>query len=295
MLFNPGESLFLGGFAIGTATLIDAALIVNQTYQFGGSAFTWILWGFWWFDLVISYTTAFGMIYIMFVNHCPQGALLTILYRILTRHHLIEETTSLWVLPIIALIVASATGGNMSQALLHYSTTLATLTVAFSLVALIIGMSLTLMIITLYLTRLLLRGPPSPQVAVAAFIVASPLGTAGSSLLVNGRTLSLIFPGYLANSTFPRIELAGQILYALCVCGSFTCWSMAFSWLIISTFTVIVVRLRDNIPFRLSFWGAVFPNGVFALCSVELGEVFHSPFFNYFGVVWTGMVISFLK
>ncbi|KAF6760330.1 voltage-dependent anion channel [Ephemerocybe angulata] len=273
MLFDPGEALFIGAFPIGTANLIDSALIMNQTYHFGGKGFMYSLWAFWWFDLGVSYLTAFEMIYVMMS----------------TRHHLISETTSLWVLPVIPLIAASATGGNISQALVPLSTTLALLTVTFSLASFMIGMSLTLMMITLFLTRLLLRGPPPPRVVVAGFIIASPFGQGGVSLLANGRALSILFPEYLTG-TFPRIELAGQIFYALCMAGAFGLWSMGVCWILISVFTILSVRAREDIPFSLSYWGSVFPNGVFAACTVQLGVVFNSPFFNYLGVIWSGVV-----
>lgn len=38
---------------------------VNQDWGFGGSAFLWTLWGFWWLDSAVSYIVAFGMIYAM--------------------------------------------------------------------------------------------------------------------------------------------------------------------------------------------------------------------------------------
>lgn len=65
MIFNTNESLFLGAFPIGSATLIDSALILNQTYHFAGNGFIYALWAFWWADLLLSFTTAFGMIYVM--------------------------------------------------------------------------------------------------------------------------------------------------------------------------------------------------------------------------------------
>ncbi|EFI28121.1 C4-dicarboxylate transporter/malic acid transporter [Coprinopsis cinerea okayama7 len=206
---------------------------------------------------------------------------------------MIKETTSLWVLPIIPLIVASATGGNMSQALLDRSSlTLATITTGFSLVSFGIGMSLTLMIITLFLTRLILHGPPKPQIVISGFIITSPLGTGGYALLLNGRTLSAVFPGTYLNGMFPRIELAGQIVFAVCFCASFLLWSMGTCWILISIFTIIVVVRSDGeIPFTLTYWGSVFPNGVYALCTVQLGEVMGSPFFNYLGVIWSCIVL----
>ena len=64
-LFNTTESLFIGGFPIGTAMLIDAALILHRTYHLGGRGVLYFLWGCWWLNLFIAFVTAFGMIYVM--------------------------------------------------------------------------------------------------------------------------------------------------------------------------------------------------------------------------------------
>lgn len=65
MLYDPGEGLFVGAFPIGSATLIDASLILNQRWRFGGSGFLYSLWAFWWLILGVAYWSAFGMLYIL--------------------------------------------------------------------------------------------------------------------------------------------------------------------------------------------------------------------------------------
>ena len=41
---------------------------INQDWGFGGNAFLWTLWGFWWLDSAVSYLIAFGMLYAMYVT-----------------------------------------------------------------------------------------------------------------------------------------------------------------------------------------------------------------------------------
>uniref|UniRef100_A0A8H7Y4R1 Uncharacterized protein n=1 Tax=Psilocybe cubensis TaxID=181762 RepID=A0A8H7Y4R1_PSICU len=61
MLYDPGEGLFVGAFPIGSASLIDLAVILNQRWRFGGTAFLYTLWGFWWLMLnVLSPPYGFG-------------------------------------------------------------------------------------------------------------------------------------------------------------------------------------------------------------------------------------------
>jgi tellurite resistance protein TehA-like permease len=66
VVFNTTESLFVGGLPIGTATLIDAALVLNQTYGVGGKGLVFFLWVCWWLALGAAFVTAFGMIYVMY-------------------------------------------------------------------------------------------------------------------------------------------------------------------------------------------------------------------------------------
>lgn len=199
---------------------------------------------------------------------------------------MVPETMSVWVLPVIPLIFLSATGGLMSQALVPHSTTLAILTTGFALTSFCMGMGLTLLIVTLYLNRLILRGPPLPHIVLANFIIASPLGTGGYSLLLNGQLLAQIFPRALG-PLFPTAILAGQIMYTVCFVGAWILWSAALEWVVISILSVVVVLQKGKIPFTLAYWGLVFPNGVFAICSVRLGMALNSPFFHYFGAIWS--------
>lgn len=207
-------------------------------------------------------------------------------HRSASRYHLVSETTSIWVLPIIPLIVLSSTGGLLSQALLPHSASLTLLTLGFSLVSFCIGMSLSLMVITLFLTRLLLRGPPPPRVVMAGFVIASPFGQGGYSLLVNGKTLGMMFPSNV-DPSFPAAPATGEILFVICFAGSCLLWCMGLSWIVISLLSIYAVQRSFKAPFALSYWGLVFPNGVFALCSAQLGVVLNSKFFHYLGAVWS--------
>jgi len=65
MLYDPGEGLFVGAFPIGSASLMDMGIIVNQRWHFGGNGFLYTMWGFWWLILAVSYGTAFGMLYVL--------------------------------------------------------------------------------------------------------------------------------------------------------------------------------------------------------------------------------------
>ncbi|OJA17416.1 hypothetical protein AZE42_12136, partial [Rhizopogon vesiculosus] len=178
MIRHPVQSLFIGAFPMGAMTLINTALVANQEWNFGNVGFLCALWGFWWLVSIVSYLIAFGMLYAMMAE----------------QKHAVEETTTLWLLPFITLIVASTTGGLLSTALKAQSTKFAILTASFSLTMAIIGLSLAFMITTIYFARLVIYGPPEKPHVLSAFVILGPLGQGGYSLLINGQNLSEILP-----------------------------------------------------------------------------------------------------
>jgi tellurite resistance protein TehA-like permease len=68
MLRHPVQSLYLGCFPMGAVTLVNVGLtVVNQYWEFGGTPFLYILWGFWWLCAVLSFLCCFGILYVMYV------------------------------------------------------------------------------------------------------------------------------------------------------------------------------------------------------------------------------------
>ncbi|KAM5545408.1 hypothetical protein V8D89_001021 [Ganoderma adspersum] len=276
MITHPSQSLFMACFPMGITTLIDSALNINQDWGFGGTRFLWTLWGFWWLDSVFSYAIAFGMIYVMMTR----------------QDHSANKMTATWLLPVVTLVVASSTGGLLSRALLRHSTTLALLTTAFSFTMVIIGLSFALMMTTVYLLRLITNGPPDPDLVLSAFITLGPLGQGGFSLLVNGQNLSEILPLHMGGGEFPTIALAGQMVFAGCFLGAYVLFSMGVAWIIVALITIFRVRAEGELPFSMAYWGLIFPNGVFALCCLQLAKVLDgSPVFRAIGAAWSCAVI----
>ncbi|PIL28698.1 transporter [Ganoderma sinense ZZ0214-1] len=276
MITHPTQSLFMACFPMGVTTLIDSALNINQDWGFGGTAFLWTLWGVWLLDSALSYAIAFGMIYTMMTR----------------QDHSIKNMTATWLLPVVTLVVASSSGGLLSHALLPHSTTIALLTCAFSFTMVIIGLSLALMLITVYLLRLITHGPPDPSLVLSAFITLGPLGQGGFSLLVNGQVLAEILPLHtVGGADFPAIALAGQMVFAGCFLGAYVLFSMGVAWILVALVTIVHVRAQVKLPFSMAYWGLIFPNGVFALCCVQLSKVLDSGVFRAIGAAWSCIVL----
>lgn len=196
---------------------------------------------------------------------------------------------TVWLLPVVTLIVASSTGGLLSAALHPQSATLAFLTTGISFTMVIIGLSLAMMMITVYLARLIIYGPLDANLILSAFIVLGPFGQGGYSLLVNGANLAALFPVHNTGE-FPMSSMTGQLLYSFCFCLSYILWSMGICWICIAVLSIFSVLKQSGTPnFGLAYWGLIFPNGVYALLSVQLGTALDSEFFRVFGALWSCM------
>ncbi|KAG1777737.1 voltage-dependent anion channel [Suillus placidus] len=274
MIRHPTQGPLMGAFPAGATTLINIALVAQQEWNFGDTGFLYTLWGCWWLNSIVSYLIAFGMLHVMMVE----------------QKYTLDTMTASWLLPAISLIVASSTGGLLSTALKAQSMKFAILTALFSLTMVIIGLGLALMMITVYLARLVISGPPEKLLVLSAFVALGPFGQGGYSLLINGKNLSEMLPLYVSG-TVPEVAAGGQMIFLFCLCGAYILWSMGICWIIISSNSIFsVLKKEGGIPFSLAYHGLIFPNAVFALLSVQLGNVLNSDVFRGFGAAWTVIV-----
>ena len=69
MMRHPVQSLYLGTFPMGFATILIASVgIVHGYFGFGGEGFLYALWGMWWLDVAVSILVCFGQLHVMFVS-----------------------------------------------------------------------------------------------------------------------------------------------------------------------------------------------------------------------------------
>ena len=208
------------------------------------------------------------------------------------QEHSIAKMTGVWLLPVVTLIVASSSGGNLALAIKPHNLTIAFLSGAFSITMVIMGLSIAIMTITIYLLRLIVHGPPEPALVLSAFLPLGPLGQGGYSLLVAGADLSIFF-GDREGDQFPNLAITGDSLQIVLFCGSFILWSMGLAWIFIAFMTIFEVARKNKIPFGMAYWGLIFPHGVFAMLSVQMGHTLNSMFFKVFGALWSSEYILF--
>ncbi|EKM54241.1 uncharacterized protein PHACADRAFT_146002 [Phanerochaete carnosa HHB-10118-sp] len=272
MWTDPATSLFIGFFTNGAATLINAALSVNTDWGTGDKALLYTLWGLWWLDCVLACIIAFGLVYVMIGQKYTD----------------LSKLRPVWMVPIITLISMSASGGLFARSLLPHSHLMAILSASVSATMLAIGLSFTMMLTTAFLLRLFLHGPLDATVVLTTFTTLTPLGQGGFSMLISGKNIADILAQPPAPA--PSSQLAGAVVYSICICGAYVLWSMGLAWIAIACFS-ICRRARDLPQFSITHWCIVVPNGVFASLSLQLGVALDSGFFRVFGAVWTCIVL----
>ncbi|KIY44499.1 hypothetical protein FISHEDRAFT_67423 [Fistulina hepatica ATCC 64428] len=270
MVHHPVQSLYLSTAPMGFTTLISiGVLTIYDQFGFGGTPFLFVLWALWWADVVASVWCCFHMVHIMCTKH---------------RHEL-DSMTSAWLLPVVTLIVASSTGGVIAPYLMSHSAHDAMITAVTSAVLVTIGLGLALMMLTTYLLRLITHGLPPGATIASVFLPLGPTGQAGFSILLLGECFNKLLPqhtggGILANET------TGQIIYVVCVMISFVLWATASMWMVFAVLSIWHGMRIGPVPFKITTWGVIFPNGVYANLTLSLGKTFDSPFFHIWGAIY---------
>ncbi|KAL0072362.1 Plasma membrane sulfite pump involved in sulfite metabolism [Marasmius tenuissimus] len=271
MISHPVQSLYTGTFPMGATTLLNICVtLINQRYQVGGKGFLYTVWALWWLDVILSIVCCWGMLHVMQT----------------TQNHSLEKMTAAWLLPVVTLIVASSTGGVLAPALHHYSPSHALLTQTFSVCIVTIGLSLAMMLLTVYMMRLIIYGLPPGATIISVFLPLGPTGQAGFSVLLAGQFYKSVFPLNYGESSILRSPSTGDTINVLCVSIAVILWSISSMWCVFALLGVQQVVRRTRIPFKVPFWGLIFPNGVYANLTISLGSTFDSPFFRIYGCIY---------
>ncbi|KAF8584835.1 hypothetical protein K439DRAFT_1646832 [Ramaria rubella] len=275
ILNHPVQSLYLGCFPMGATTLITAALVVVSEYwKFGGTPFVYVLWSFWWLDAILSFLCCYGIVYVMATRH----------------EHSMSTLTPVWLLPVVTLIVCSSTGQLLAQALIKIHLPHAFLTMGVSIVMVVIGIGLALMILTVYVRRLIIDGLPNIDMIISSFFPLGPCGQAGYSLLIAGQNFKETLPW--GSGTVLGDELSGRILNVMCLFAAFVLWCLGLWWLFLALIAIADMLVRGRrIPFKLAFWGLVFPNGVQALLTMQLAVALDATLFRVLGSIYGAAVL----
>ena len=167
--------------------------------------------------------------------------------------------TPVWLLPVVTLVVSSTTGDVLANALFQYSKYHALLTLTLSTFMVVVGLALAFMILTMYLLRLIVYGIPQGPSVISVLIPLGPMGQGGYSLIIIGQDFRTMLP--LTNKSEVLTDATtGKMIYLICICVAFALWALASMWMLYGVLAVVNVVSQARFPFKLSFWGLIFPN-----------------------------------
>jgi tellurite resistance protein TehA-like permease len=197
----------------------------------------------------------------------------------------LSSMTATWLLPIVATIVAAASGGIVAEVLPNPQHALWTLIISYILWG--TGVPLAMAILVIYFQRLTIYHLPPREVIVSVFLPIGPLGQGGFGIMQLGKVAMEIFPktGTLQSS----VTNSGDILYVMGWLTAAIMWGFGLVWLFFAGASIT----RSKFPFNMGWWGFTFPLGVFATSTTQMAKELPSEFFRVLGTVCETCAISF--
>ena len=262
MLSHPVQSMFLGTIPMGLATIVNMTVFVCVPAW--GDWATTLAWTLWWIDVVVSVATC---MYLPFVVMSVHDSML-------------QGMTAIWLLPIVATIVAAASGGIVAAVLPNPQHALWTLITSYILWG--TGVPLAMVVLVMYFHRLTVHKLPPREVIVSVFLPLGPLGQGSFAIMQLGKVAKDVFPE--TNSLIPG---AGDTLYAMGFGVALIMWGYGLVWM----FFALASISRSKFPFNMGWWGFTFPLGVFTVSTITIGKELPSLFFKILGTAFSVSVI----
>ena len=194
--------------------------------------------------------------------------------------------TAGWLLPIVAPIVAAATGSVVASAL-EPNRALVTILTSYAILG--TGLPAALSIITIYFMRVATKKLPPTEHMVSTFLPLGPLGQGGFAAQKLGEQALRVFP---LTNTLPAISeqgrlVSGEVLYTVGFLIAVTLWGFGLMWLFFAVLSVT----RQRVPFSQGWWAFTFPLGVFAMSTLTMGLNLPSPMFQILGMIFGSVVM----
>ncbi|KAL6230155.1 hypothetical protein BDW75DRAFT_223396 [Aspergillus navahoensis] len=264
MIMHPVQSMFIGTFPMGFATIINMFCLVCVPAWGGWSPH--FAWGMWIADAVISVVTALSLPFILISRNSETQ---------------LSSMTAVWLLPIVSCVVAASSGAMVSDIIDNPQHALWTIIVSYVLWG--IGVPLAMMVMVIYLQRLTLHKIPPKAMIVSVFLPLGPLGQGGFGAMKLGKAAEKIFP-----QTGTLDPSSGPVFYTVGFLVGLTLWSFGLVWLFFASASIAKCK---TFPFNIGWWGFTFPVGVFTASTCQLGAELSSGFFRVLGTILSVCVV----
>ena len=190
--------------------------------------------------------------------------------------------TAAWLLPIVATIVASATGSVLATVLPDPQHAIWTIILSYILWG--CGIPLAMFTMVMYFHRLTMHALPPREVIVSVFLPLGPLGQGAFAIMQLGKDMLDVLPKTGAIQLAP---MAGQIAYVSGILLALVMWGFGLVWL----FFAMASITRTKFPFNLGWWGFTFPLGVYTVATTTLAQEIPSTFFRVLGTIFSVAVV----
>ncbi len=147
------------------------------------------------------------------------------------------------------------------------------------------GMGFLLFLLTLGLVydRLILHPLPPAALAPSVWIGLGPVGVAA------------LAPLALAKAGTPMWGESATAVSLLTQLASTAVWGFGLWWLLLVAALLVRYRRHGAIPFHLGWWAFVFPLGAYAVASLTIARMWHSPILEGVGVLlFLGLVCAWV-
>ncbi|OCF39973.1 hypothetical protein I317_06227 [Kwoniella heveanensis CBS 569] len=279
------SGMYWGCLPMGLATIVNMVAFVCVPAW--GRKFAYLALGLWWIDVILSIAVNIGMIFVMFTRQSQTH----------------QSVSSTWLLPVVASVVASASGGIVSQALAPFNPSLARSTVICSLGIWGTGVPIAMMVIGIWIHRCAVRGLPAPAALPSVFLPLGPCGQGSYGLTLLGQVIRELAYTYdthfalVSVSSGVQLSASGETsgtlnqasmlaiadaIYAGCLVIALILWGLGMVLYILAMMITIDHGLRSTSywsPDNLSIgWLAyTFPIGVWATATTILSQTLDSP------------------
>lgn len=198
----------------------------------------------------------------------------------------LHTMTAAWLLPIVATIVAGASGGIVAAIIPNHREAL--ITVITSYVLLGTGLPLALTVLVIYFLRLTTSTLPPNEVIVSTFLPLGPLGQGGFGIQQLGKVSMTLFH---QTNTFPESTLvyAGDVFYLFGFLVAIFLWGFGLVWLF---FALATIYHSKHFPFNMGWWGFTFPLGVYATSTISISQELPSGFFRVLATIFSLSVVA---